>query len=316
MTKVRIYVPTYRHESTFDSVLTSYLNQSHQDLEIHIYDNSAADSYFEIRALIENKADSRIIYHQNRTQIGALNNYHRMLNDANTDGLLLFLASDQGLASNTISKMLEVKKDSKSDIVYSGYRNFDISSLNPKSIFAFEELSYEIEMLGYKSSQLFSSHELLKNFYNSNNIIGEYYGFSFFGSLFEGSLIENLPVTFRRFKQHGYEHYLSMYLLLNSSTVFFLAEDLMLNIFGRERIGGTERVTSDLGRIECIAAAQNILDEFDFLMEGLGLNLINFRKSQVDKCLYFKENYKGFEGYLEEILIKNRIHLNGEPHIS
>jgi glycosyltransferase involved in cell wall biosynthesis len=312
MTKVRIYVPTYRHESTFDPVLTSYQNQTYQNLEIHVYDNSAAESHFEIRELIKDKADSRIFYHPNRTQVGALNNYHKMFREANRDGFLIFLASDQGLTSDAISRMLEVKKDSKADIVFSGYRNFDISSLDLKSIFAFETHPFEIEMLGYKSSQLFSSFELLGNFYNSNNIKGEYYGFSLFGSLFDGNLIENLPASFRRFKQHGYEHYLSMYLLLNSSTVFFLAEDLMANIYGRERIGGTERMNNDLSRIECIAAAQNILDEFDFLMEGLGINLINFRKSQVDKCLYFKENYKGFNGYIEEILNKNRLHLDSE----
>ena len=66
---VTIYVPTYRNEKVFLVTLNSYLNQTHKNICVKIFDNSYGDGYFEINDIVKSKNDSRIKYHKNLTNI-------------------------------------------------------------------------------------------------------------------------------------------------------------------------------------------------------------------------------------------------------
>jgi len=183
--KVCIYVPTYRNEQTTVPVLQSYLNQSYENIEIHVYDNGYPEGNCGIKEFIFSQSDPRIHFYPNESQLGPAANYRRIFSELKMTSLALVLSSDQGLASNAIEVMVRAKEDSKADIVYSAYKNFDVSSLDSNSVFSFSEHPFTVETLGIMANQTYPSMQVFENFFSDENLIGEYYGFSLFGSLFD-----------------------------------------------------------------------------------------------------------------------------------
>jgi hypothetical protein len=215
----------------------------------------------------------------------------------------MVLSSDIGLADNAIEVMLQAKKEEEVEIVYSAYRTYDVSNFENWSSFSFDSYPFRKTFLNLNGKV--DAHEILFRFFGSENLKGEFGNFSFFGALFNGELAQRLPSTWRRFKYHGGEQFLSMILLLRGKNVYLLNKDLMLKFFGHPRLGGTERMKGDIGRIECLMASQEILDSYDFWLIGQGADLNLFRQSQIDKANYFLNNYNDFEGYADEVISKN-----------
>lgn len=304
--KVCIYVPTYRNEQTTIPVLQSYLNQSYRNIEIHVYDNGYPEGYYGIKEFIFSQNDSRIHYHPNESQLGHVGNYRRIFSEIQMTSLALVLSSDQGLVPNAIEVMVRAKEDSKADIIFSAYKNFDVSNLDSNSVFSFAEHPHIIEILGIKANKTFSSLEIFELFFSDENINGEYYGFSLFGSLFDARLLQNLSDKWSSFAGHGGEHYLSMTILLRSKLVHLLSDALLLNVWGRPRIGGTERCMSDIYRIDCIMSAELILEEYSMLLESRGISLSSLRNSQIKKAEFFLNHYSGFRDYALGIIQNNK----------
>lgn len=312
MEKVIIYTPTFRNEKIFDAVLSSYLRQTYENIEIHIFDNSLADGYDDVFRLINEKNDKRIKYFYNQSQIGAHGNYHRIIDNINPDNLSIVLASDMGLHDCAIENLVNFKNMENVGIVMPASRNYSAELLkNNSNIFDFSVQSFmALEKLSIEN-RLFSAGEVIMKYYEYENISGEFFKFSFLGALFDGELARKLPQGWRRFKYHGLEQYLSIALLLRSDKLFYLADELLFNFIGHKRLGGTERSSTDIGRIECIEACQMIIEENDFFMFGSGFDVNKMRRSQINKAEYFLNHYNGFEGYPDRIISKNMKFLGG-----
>jgi glycosyltransferase involved in cell wall biosynthesis len=305
MHKVIIYVPTYRNERIFNACLTSYLCQTYSNIEVHIFDNSAADGFQDIEKLVFKKADPRVRYIKNQSQIGASGNYEKILANFDSTSLGIILASDMALAPNAIEKLVHFKNLHEANVAKASVRNYNISDQELEADFSFENKEFmALDKLSFET-RLFSSHELLERYFSEENIKGEFFKFSLFGSLIDGDIVRSLGTGYRRFKFHGGEQYLSMNLLVRSTRIIYIAEELNYNFYGHARLGGTERLATDIGRIECIEACQMIIDENDLFLISNGVNVNRFRASQIDKARYFQEHYKGFNGYPQRV-----VHIN------
>ena len=310
MSAVNIYVPTYRNEVIFNAVLDSYLNQTFENIKIHIFDNSFADGFEEIQSLVEEKKDKRIVYIKNNYQMGAAANYWQAINSIDYKSKAMLLAADMGLAPNAIEVMLRNIRSYQSHIVMPATREYPAEIFYGKSQAALGCGDFNSLSPLDPESTFTSSTHILERYFGNENISGEFFKFSFLGCLFDGGLIRHPPRSVLRFGQHGFEQYISMSLLVSALNVLSIPDELLYNIYGAERLGGTERLGDDLGRIECILACQMILDEHDFYLSSRKVDIVKMRKSQIQKAIYFKSNFTGYEGYADEIIAKNKKYIH------
>lgn len=305
MDKVIIYVPTYRNENIFNACLNSYLCQTYSNIEVHVFDNSAADGFRDIEKLVFDKGDLRVRYIKNQSQIGASGNYEKILASFDSNSLGIILASDMALAPNAIEKFVYFKSVHEANVAKAAVRNYDISGQELAADFSFENKEFTALDKLSRETRLFSSHELLERYFSEENIKGEFFKFSLFGSLIDGDIVRSLGTGYRRFRFHGGEQYLSMNLLVRSKRIVYIADELNYNFYGHARLGGTERLASDIGRIECIEACQMIIEENDLFLISNGVNVDRFRASQIDKARYFQKHYRGFNGYPQRVVLVN-----------
>ena len=76
---VSIGLPVYNGERYLAEAIESLLAQDYQNIEIIICDNASIDTTPQICQQFQQK-DSRIQYFQNKTNIGASNNFNRTFN--------------------------------------------------------------------------------------------------------------------------------------------------------------------------------------------------------------------------------------------
>jgi glycosyltransferase involved in cell wall biosynthesis len=304
--KVCIYTTTYRNEEITKEVIKSYLKQTYENIEVHVYDNGLAEGFDELCYFIEGLKNPKVNYHSNSTQIGHRMNYGRIFSELDSESFALILASDMGLAPNAVERMLTLLQNSNSQVTYSNYINYDISCKPVDQVFSFESYPYEKIDLGLEESCTVDSVELIKEYFSPRNIKGEFNGFSLFGALFDSRLLQNLPPDYLRFAGHGAEHFLSMILLMRSSRISLCSEHLILNVFGRPRIGGTQRIIGDIYRIDTIVAAQAVIDDYYMHLTAMGLDIDAARLSQIEKAKYFQKNYSGFNFIAQKIIDDNK----------
>jgi glycosyltransferase involved in cell wall biosynthesis len=61
--KVCIYTPAYRNEETTKEVIKSFLNQTYENVEVHVYDNGLAEGFDELHYFIEELKNPKVNYH-------------------------------------------------------------------------------------------------------------------------------------------------------------------------------------------------------------------------------------------------------------
>ncbi len=76
---VSICIPTYKGEAFIGETIRSVLEQSYQEFEILVFDDSASDA---VRTICENFDDDRIIYFANDRQLGPKGNWNKCLEAA------------------------------------------------------------------------------------------------------------------------------------------------------------------------------------------------------------------------------------------
>jgi glycosyltransferase involved in cell wall biosynthesis len=305
MEKVVIYTFTYRNEHIFSLVLDSYLRQTYQNIEVHVFDNSLSEGYMCIKTLCLEKKDSRITYIPNASQLGAHGSFSRILSSIALDNYAIVLASDMALSDNAVEELVSLKRSTGAALIMPATRNYKSALLDlypGRSIF---DQAYESLPPLAQTTSVFPTEKILEKYFGQENLKGEFFKFSFFGCLFDGSLIAGIGRNYIRFKFHGGEQYLSLNLLIRSNYLACLPNELLWNFFGHDRLGGTERLDSDLGRMECIQACQMVLEEYEFFLLAKGVDVAKMRINQVEKARYFKENFRGFEKYADEIIQRN-----------
>lgn len=309
MEKINIYVTTYRNVETFSIVLDSYLNQSYENIVVNIFDNSISEKFSEINDLVKQKKDNRINLINNHTQLGPHGNYWKALNSIDYSSMTIFMSSDMGLAPNALQRMASRLKESSSQIIMPAISEYELERVHAnREILMSHNSDYDKPSL-YEVAQEVDSMEIMKRYFSDENIAGDFFNFTFFGCLFYGDIMRAPPTNFLRFKQHGCEQYISMILLLRAQSVFCETEKLLRNILGVPRIGGTARLGDDLGRVECMSAAQLIIDEYDFILYGRGVDVSALRKSQIDKAEFFNMHFEGYNGYTDALIEKNSVYL-------
>ena len=303
-------MPSYRNEQTTKAVVLSYLAQTYENLEIRIFDNGAPENAYALRDFVVKLNDPRVCFHANIRQISATYNYGRIFAELDSNALALILSSDMGLAPNAVEVMVNSLEKSGSSAVYPGYRYYDVSNIDPDIELDFDTWPYRNEFHGNTISKKKASKEIFLEFFDEANLIGEFSGFSAFGAMFDPNFLRNFPTEWSGFAGHGIEQFVSMNLLLRMESVFLNSENLIFNVYGRPRIGGTQRLDSDIYRIDCILAAQKVIEDNVMLLESKGLDVDRLRILQIKKAKYFLDKYSGFERYASMVIRQNEYFLN------
>jgi hypothetical protein len=298
---VTIYVPTYRNEYVFSFALNSYLEQTHKNICVKIFDNSFCEGDSEINNIVKSKNDSRIIYHKNLTNIGATNNYLQIFRSIRPGERVIIMASDMALQPNAVESMLRIAQKTSASIVMPRSKNFTIESKIDNN---YKNNSIVVKSLFNENIEL-SGIEIIKNYFSDENINGEFFSFSFAGSLIDGGLLYSISRSRIGYRFHGMEQYISMELALNANKIFLLNQFHLINFLGHPRLGGTERPNNYLTRLEPILACEQLLNENKCVLLSLKFDFLSARKSQIRKIIYYYKNYSGFFENLIGILIRN-----------
>lgn len=104
---ITVSIPTFNCGPYIGRAITSVLNQTYQNFEIHIFDNASTDNTHEV---ISSFNDSRIVYHKNNSNIGMVANWNLALT-AGSGEFVKVLCADDELLHNCLQLQLEAMAD-------------------------------------------------------------------------------------------------------------------------------------------------------------------------------------------------------------
>lgn len=121
---VDVALPVYNGERFLARTLKALLDQTHENLKIHVLDNASTDSTRDIVLKVAAN-DERVVYHRNDRNLGAIENFNRAL--AFTQAPFVMWASDHdSWAPNYIETCLTVmREDPTVALCYTGARWID-----------------------------------------------------------------------------------------------------------------------------------------------------------------------------------------------
>jgi len=302
---VDIFYPVYKNTTIFEFVLKSCLEQDYENIRIHIYDNAFAEGYLSTSELVKKINDERIIYHKNLANVGHIVNYAQIIAEMKKTRLSICLPFDIGFTKTGLSKMIQALIRTGASVVFpSGCWVSYKDVLNNEADLDQTNYINILRTFPGESEMVQSGFEIVHEYFSEKNINGEYNDFSIFGALIVSSVIHALDSNFLNYRYHGFEHYLSMDLAINSSLVTRLSAPCLQAVIGSPRIGGTERPSDNFTRLEPIVACSDFLESKYFLLRKYFDDLEPFFTSQINKCQFFKDNYQGYEDEIT-LLIKN-----------
>jgi len=104
--QVTIGMPVYNGAEYIEQTLARLLQQTHPNFTVMISDNASTDQTWEIVQRWAQR-DKRIALHRQKTNIGALNNFRYLLEQADTE-YFMWHADDDWVESNYLEALLEV----------------------------------------------------------------------------------------------------------------------------------------------------------------------------------------------------------------
>lgn len=126
---VTIGIPVYRSETYIRRALESALAQTYSSVEFLLIDDAGGDGSLAILKEIQRThprgADVRIISHDMNLSVSASRN--QIIEEAKGD-YLYFMDSDDTIAENTISLMMQTIRHYDAEIVFGSYEKIEISS--------------------------------------------------------------------------------------------------------------------------------------------------------------------------------------------
>jgi glycosyltransferase involved in cell wall biosynthesis len=299
--KINIFYPTYKNKEVFAYSLESCLRQDYENVSIHVYDNSAGDGCGEISKLINSLNDVRVSYYPNQLNIGPVANYAQIIDHMKSTDFSMCLAADIGLETRSLSLMVEEMFKNKSPVVYA---SSNLSTYNSTQGVLKNSYNSLDVLSGVDDNKSSLGIDIIKEYFSTDNICGEYNNFSFFGSLIYSPLLKLLSQDYLAFRFHGLEHYLSMELALSASSITRLKRPCLRAIVGAPRIGGTQRPTDFLTRIEPIMACQKFLEKYELILKNHLSSIEYFHNAQKEKCIFFQQNFTGYESEIQKLLAK------------
>lgn len=131
---VSVCIPTYNRAVSLKTTLESVINQDYPNLEVIVLDNASTDN---TQAMVEklSESDSRIYYYRNKVNIGAANNFNKVIRLASNE-YCMWLADDDWLDPNYISVCLNAFEpdvalvSGSCEFVSNGQRIFQGQSIN------------------------------------------------------------------------------------------------------------------------------------------------------------------------------------------
>ena len=108
--RVDILMPSYNAEATIAASIEGVLNQSHENLTLHVRDDCSTDGTWDI---IEQyaKLDKRVHGKRNKTNLGVADNCNKILNDCRSN-YVCFTAGDDVMVAHKIERQLNYFKGS------------------------------------------------------------------------------------------------------------------------------------------------------------------------------------------------------------
>lgn len=308
--RVTIYVPTYRNELIFGRCLDSYRMQTYENLSIRIFDDSLADGYSQIADLVSDCRDNRIHYVANSPRLGAPGNDIRILSEIAPDELVLVVPADMGLRADAVAFMVDALIQNRASVIRPGTATHEYATLESDGDYDFSTPIRTDRPESVTAQQVVSSASLIEKYFGPQNARGEYFDFSFWGSLVRGLLVQGFDDGYRRFSFHGFEQYVSLQLLLSTPSVVLEPELLLQGFLGQPRLGGYQRPEDNSSRAECLVACADFLNRRDFRLLQQGLDLTSLRRGLVRNANHYLETFSGYQGYARSIIASNAAYLD------
>lgn len=104
MSRVSICIPVYNREKILPKAIKACLAQTYKDIEIVVCDNASTDSTKEI-VLAYAQKDARVKFYENDENIGALRNFKRTIELAESEFVVL-LGSDDWISENFVEERI------------------------------------------------------------------------------------------------------------------------------------------------------------------------------------------------------------------
>lgn len=120
---ISVIIPTYNVEDYLDDCLMSLLNQTFEDFEVIIVDDSSTDSTVEIIKYYE-KLDSRIRFIEKKRKSGSGGSRNYGMKFARGK-YIKFLDADDWIDSNTLEELFYYAEKFETDMVFFKFMNYD-----------------------------------------------------------------------------------------------------------------------------------------------------------------------------------------------
>lgn len=145
---VSILIPTYNRVRFFTQALFSALNQTYENIEIIICDNSEGNETEKIMEILAPHFTPPVSYHKNAVNIGPIKNFHKCLELAKGE-FINFLMDDDLFHPQKIEKMMHYFINHKGTSLVTSYRlTIDKNGCLLKPIKATKKLFNKDTMLG------------------------------------------------------------------------------------------------------------------------------------------------------------------------
>lgn len=169
---VSICVPTYNGAAFISETLESALNQTYQNFEIVITDDSSSDNTVEICKAFAKK-DSRIKVFENEQNLGLVGNWCESIDKASSKWVK-FLFQDDLLVSNCIEEMISAALEHQVDFVVCNRLYIFEEGFDPKIKEQYENGLPKTELI-FENSRIYQPKETAKAIspYIFNNCMGE-----------------------------------------------------------------------------------------------------------------------------------------------
>lgn len=149
---VSILIPVYNREKLIEETVQSAINQTYENFEVIIVDNKSTDDTWKVLEKLAGQ-DKRIKIFQNETNIGAVRNWKRCIDEASGKyGKILW--SDDLIAPEFLEKTVLLLKNKNVGFVFTGTEVF-IDGTDKKSLHYFIDATGIYESNRYLNGILF-----------------------------------------------------------------------------------------------------------------------------------------------------------------
>lgn len=139
---VTIGIPTFRVENYIRRTMESVLSQTYPNIEFLIIDDGSEDKTLEVIETIKNShprgSEIRILSHESNLGVSETRNH--IIDEAQGD-YLYFVDSDDIIAPDTISLLMEQIREKRADVAFGSYERVEISG--ERTIFQYPKSFFE-----------------------------------------------------------------------------------------------------------------------------------------------------------------------------